>query len=445
MMRTPLLMDVAFGLALLAALFMGSSALAASYVYNLIDLTPGVTADCHPTGVNDSGQAVGNYYGNPSGFLSSEATGFVDLGSVLGSANGINTSGQIVGVAGGHAALYNSGTITDLGVLGSGGSNSVANAINDAGQIVGQADINNAPESEAFLYSGGSMQSLGVLYGRHGNSWATAINSNGVIVGASQPGDTFSGTYWNNHAFVYRNGTMTDLGVLPGSPANSSSGAAAVNNAGVTVGSAETNGMWGVQHAVLWDANGTIHDLGIFPDAYDGSNANGINDSGQVVGWAYGSDGQQHGFIRNSTDLIDLNTLIDTSSGWTVYSAVAIKNNGLIVAEAGNPDADPDQFGWGHTVLLVPLSGDANLDGVVNINDLSKVLANYDKSGMTWFDGDLDGNGAVDINDLSKVLASYDKSYGASAGLKAVPEPGTVALLLAGLAAIAVWARRKRV
>ena len=56
------------------------------------------------------------------------------------------------------------------------------------------------------------------------------------------------------------------------------------------------------------------------------------------------------------------------------------------------------------------LPGDANLDGTVNINDLSKVLTNYDKTGMQWADGDFDGNGTVDINDLSKVLTNYDKN-----------------------------------
>ena len=57
------------------------------------------------------------------------------------------------------------------------------------------------------------------------------------------------------------------------------------------------------------------------------------------------------------------------------------------------------------------MPGDANLDGKVDINDLSSVLTNYDKStGMTWSDGDFNGDGKVDINDLSIVLTNYDKS-----------------------------------
>jgi hypothetical protein len=89
-------------------------------------------------------------------------------------------------------------------------------------------------------------------------------------------------------------------------------------------------------------------------------------------------------------------------------------------------------------ILKHALAGDANMDGTVNINDLSKVLTNYDKSGMTWSEGDFSGDGIVNITDLSKVLTNYDKSVSSSAvGITAVPEPATMPLLLI-LAALAV-------
>ena len=143
--------------------------------------------------------------------------------------------------------------------------------------------------------------------------------------------------------------------------------------------------------------------------------------------------------------MLDLNNLIDPNSGWNIDGAIAISNTGVILALADNSNVDPDGFGWGHTVLLTPLAGDANLDGKVDINDLTIVLANYDKTGATWYDGDFIGDGTVDINDLTIVLAHYGASYGAASRLAAVPEPS--ALVLSGVGVVGLLSyisRRKR-
>ena len=71
------------------------------------------------------------------------------------------------------------------------------------------------------------------------------------------------------------------------------------------------------------------------------------------------------------------------------------------------------------------------------------MLANYDKTtGMWWATGDVTGDGRVDINDLSLVLTNYDKSLvgAAAAGAAAVPEPSCIALL-AGAVVLLVVAR----
>ena len=56
------------------------------------------------------------------------------------------------------------------------------------------------------------------------------------------------------------------------------------------------------------------------------------------------------------------------------------------------------------------LPGDANLDGTVDINDLTIVLAHYNQTGMGWTQGEFTGDGTVDINDLTIVLAHYNQS-----------------------------------
>ena len=66
--------------------------------------------------------------------------------------------------------------------------------------------------------------------------------------------------------------------------------------------------------------------------------------------------------------------------------------------------------GKAHAFLLTPaISGDANLDGKVDINDLTKVLTSYNQStGMSWGTGDFNDDQKVDINDLTIVLANFD-------------------------------------
>lgn len=59
-----------------------------------------------------------------------------------------------------HAELYR---LTDLGTLG--GSSSSAFGINDTGQVVGSSAIAGDAVQHAFLYSNGSMADLGTLGG----------------------------------------------------------------------------------------------------------------------------------------------------------------------------------------------------------------------------------------------------------------------------------------
>ena len=93
----------------------------------------------------------------------------------------------------------------DLGTFG--GDNGQANALNDAGEIVGKADFPGNQLHDAFLWKNGTMTDLGNL-GKTSN--AHNINSSGQIVGASVINDA-----GELRPFLWENsGPMVDLSTL---------------------------------------------------------------------------------------------------------------------------------------------------------------------------------------------------------------------------------------
>lgn len=291
-------------------------------------------------------------------------------------ARDINNQGQVVGSmykgSAYHGFVYGGGVLTEIGTFG--GANSGANAINDLGQIVGNAE-NADGFARGFIYSGGTMSAIaggdsmqayginnsGTIAGsmlvttpddtfRHGFTWsngsltdlgtlsygdgsrAFAINSHGDVVGAAA--NMFYGApNWPEDPFVYHNGVMTGLGNLggPWSAANS------INDNGQVVGYLGVDSLPGnpgdiyPRSAFLYE-NGQMHMLEGVPADWS-SGANDINNLGQVVGWASGADAG-FAFLYVDGEMIDLNTLIDPASGWTITDANAINDVQQIAANA---------------------------------------------------------------------------------------------------------------
>ncbi len=78
--------------------------------------------------------------------------------------------------------------------------------------------------------------------------------------------------------------------------------------------------------------------------------------------------------------------------------------------------------------------GDANLDGAVDVLDLSLLATSFGSS-AGWANGDYNGDGIVDVLDLSILATNF--GFSAAPAVTAVPEPASLALLaLGGLALI---------
>jgi probable HAF family extracellular repeat protein len=120
------------------------------------------------------------------------------------------------------------------------------------------------------------------------------LGTNGTVTGGADS-SLVDPLCWNNpdcfleHAVKWQGGVLKDLGALPGGNDTNDSQAFWINDRGQTVGLSTTGKLDPLLkvpflHAVLWNAQGTIHDLRTLGGKYSISQA--INSQGQVVGTA---------------------------------------------------------------------------------------------------------------------------------------------------------------
>ncbi|GJM23095.1 MAG: hypothetical protein DHS20C15_30100 [Planctomycetota bacterium] len=168
-----------------------------------------------------------------------------------------------------------------LGTLG--GPDSVGYGLNASGQVVGWSSIpdciteaSETPCRRAYVWQDGVMTELGVLPGDD-ESFARAINDAGLVVGTSEVGILFgSGTF---HAVAWSGGAISALADL-----GESSVAHDVNASGVVAGWARDTSL-NQDRAVTW-SGGAINNPGA-TEPHQSNRFVGLNDFGILVGLAW--------------------------------------------------------------------------------------------------------------------------------------------------------------
>ena len=243
--------------------------------------------------------------------------------------------------------VWQEDVLTALPTLG--GNNGNAGGINNRGQIVGTVETPNfdpcslpfAQQIQAVIWEHGVVQEVLPPLGGTAAA-ANAINDNGQVVGES---GCVSG---NTYAVIWQHGRAINLGSLGGVTGNL---AFDINNKGQVVGQSDLPGDT-LHHAFLWQ-KGVMTDLGSLSDALPTSQAIGINNQGQVVGFsqnAAAEDASSVAVLWENGTITDLNTVIPAGSSLFLMEATAINDRGEIAGFGRLPNNPDDHRGF----ILIP-------------------------------------------------------------------------------------------
>jgi probable HAF family extracellular repeat protein len=221
-------------------------------------------------------------------------------------------------------------------------------------------------------------------------SGAAAVNNAGVVVGTSTTSATgpSHATRWDS------NGTATDLDPLD----TFSSQGLGINDAGVAVGNAIFSS--NTQHAAAWSSHGTATDLGALPPSVpqgppNNSNAYGINNAGIVAGTSTSS-----GFNSTYRPLTWNGTTATDLGGTDFSQATAINDAGVVAGwsfVAGTTHATM----WATTGTPIDLGAPGGLGSqAFGINGAGTVVGYIGGAGFSHATAWIAGGSVLDLGTL---------------------------------------------
>lgn len=233
--------------------------------------------------------------------------------------------------------------------------------MNDLGQVAGATATTIAPYEFNYapvFWNGTSTSTIsrdGIPF------WGNNINNRGQLAGGFSSPATAPGTAQINFIFDTNTGSFTQLGSFGGKTDIRS-----INDAGVAVGSSETTD--GTRHAFVYE-NGTMTDLGTFGGT--SSSAISINSRGDILVAFAGVDPQQqsYGLLRDGI-LTDLTAAV--GGGWVLE----LNDLGQVLIERGYVEWYLWQDGDTYNLedLLETPDGFPHLRRVASMNDKGELL-----------------------------------------------------------------------
>jgi probable HAF family extracellular repeat protein len=320
---------------------------------------PGGLVESHAYAVSADGSVVTGHSESASGteaFRWTAGGGMVGLGDIPGGqfwsrARGVSNDGLVIvglsEIESGQIEAFRwteAGGMEGIGDLPGGLFRSFAFAVSGDGAVVVGDSASGSSDTEAFRWTDAEgMVGLGDLPGGAFFSYAYAVNDDGTVIVGRGNGVFGTEAYRWTHA-----GGMVGLGFLPNS--TGSSHAYAVNEDGrVVVG--DSHNELGELEAMRWTESGGMEGLGDLPGGLFSSTAWAANGDGSIiVGWGDTASGKA-AFIwdevkgmRNLQQVLENDYGLDLT-GWTLYSATGISDDGNIIVGRGfNPSGNDE--GW---------------------------------------------------------------------------------------------------